>query len=231
MIPLRDNIPSRRTPFVNYLLLAANVLVFIWELSMGPSLQPAIETFAAVPAEFFETSGVDRWAPLFTSMFMHGGFWHLGSNMIALYIFGDNVEDAMGHGRYLFFYLLAGVIASLTHIFLAAESTIPIVGASGAIAGVLAAYFVMFPQASVDTLVFLFYIITTIRIPAIVYLGFWFLSQVFNGVFALTTATVQTGGGVAWWAHIGGFVAGLILVFVFRRKERIQQRYQGLNRY
>ena len=198
---------------------------------MGASLQPAIEMFAVVPAEFFQTNGLDRWLPFLSSMFMHGGFWHLGSNMIALYIFGDNVEDAMGHGRYLVFYLLAGTIASLTHIFLAAQSTVPIVGASGAIAGVLAAYLVMYPQASVDTLVFLFYIITTIRIPAIVYLGFWFLSQVFNGVFALTTATVQTGGGVAWWAHIGGFVAGLILVFIFRQNEPPRPRYDKQGRY
>lgn len=201
---------------------------------MGPSLRVAIQTFGLVPAEFVRGSGIERWLPIFTSMFLHGGLFHLFSNMLALWIFGDNVEDAMGHGRYLLFYLLVGTIAALTHVFLGPQSVIPTVGASGAIAGVLAAYFVMYPQATVNTLVFFFYFITVIRIPAIVFLGIWFVSQLFNGAFALATAnTMQSTGGVAWWAHVGGFVAGLVLVWIFRRNEPPQrdQYRSGPNRY
>lgn len=222
MIPLYDDIPSRRFPIVNYTLIVLNVLVFIWELSLGPELEAAVRVFGLVPARFLHSSGIERWLPVFTSMFLHGGAWHLASNMLALWIFGDNVEDRMGHVRYLVFYLLCGVIAGLTHVFFNPLSRIPTVGASGAISGVLAAYFVMFPYASVYTLIplFLFWI-EVVRIPAVIYLGLWFLSQLMNGAFALAAArTVQSMGGVAWWAHIGGFVAGLVLVWFFRQPER-----------
>jgi len=151
-------------------------------------------------------------------MFLHGGAFHLFSNMLALWIFGDNVEDRMGHVRYLLFYLLCGIAAALTHVYLNPTSPIPTVGASGAISGVLAAYFILFPNASVYTLIPLFFFwIEVVRIPAVIYLGFWFLSQLFNGVFALSVDTLQASGGVAWWAHVGGFVAGLVLVWFFRK--------------
>ncbi len=221
MIPLYDDIPARRFPVVNYTLILLNVLVFVWEVSLGPELEAAVRVFGLIPVEFLRSSGVERWLPVFTSMFLHGGVWHLVSNMLALWIFGDNVEDRMGHVRYLIFYLVCGVIAGLTHVFFNPSSGVPTVGASGAISGVLAAYFVMFPHASVYTLIplFLFWI-EVVRIPAVLYLGLWFLSQLMNGAFALAAAhTVQSMGGVAWWAHIGGFVAGLVLVWFFRRPE------------
>ncbi|RME51642.1 MAG: rhomboid family intramembrane serine protease, partial [Caldilineae bacterium] len=148
------------------------------------------------------------------------GVWHIASNMLALWIFGDNVEDRMGSFRYLIFYLVCGVAASLAHIYLSPQSTIPSVGASGAISGVLAAYLVLYPTASVYTLfpVFFFWV-EVVRIPALIYLGVWFLSQLVNGLFALGAATFQSTGGVAWWAHVGGFVAGLLLVRFFQRPQ------------
>jgi hypothetical protein len=145
-------------------------------------------------------------------MFLHGGWWHLISNMLALYIFGDNIEDRLGHVLYLIFYLLGGLVAGGAHLVAYAQSTIPTVGASGAIAGVLGAYLVLYPQARVLTLVPIFYFLRLIEIPALVYLGFWFISQLFNGLFALTAADVFQSGGVAWWAHIGGFVFGLVVI-------------------
>jgi membrane associated rhomboid family serine protease len=217
MIPLRDNIPARRFPLVNTAIIMANVLIFLFQISMGPgALQRFVYGFGLVPAEFFALEGPGRWLPIFSSMFLHGGWLHLISNILALYIFGDNVEDRMGHGRYLIFYLLGGVIAGLAHAWTNAASGIPTVGASGAIAAVLGAYLVLFPRARVVTLIplpiFLFF--PLIEIPALLYLGFWFFSQLFNGAFALAADTFQ-GGGVAWWAHIGGFVAGLILGRLF----------------
>lgn len=218
MIPLFDDIPSRRIPWVNYTLILLNVLVFVWEVSLGPALEPTIRQIGLVPVRFWHETGMARWLPVFTSMFLHGGTFHLFSNMLALWIFGDNVEDRMGHLRYLIFYLLCGVAAALAHVYLNPTSPIPTVGASGAISGVLAAYFVMFPTASVYTLIPLFFFwVEVVRIPAVIYLGIWFFSQLFNGLFALSVNTLQASGGVAWWAHVGGFVAGLVLVWFFRR--------------
>ncbi len=219
MIPLFDNVPARRPPLVNYTLIGLNVLVFLWEVGQGPRLDEVFRTYGVVPAVFVASSGLERWLPVFTSMFLHGGVWHLVSNMLALWIFGDNVEDRMGHFRYLVFYLLCGVAASLVHIYTDPTSTIPSVGASGAISGVLAAYLVMFPMAYVYTLIPLFFWVEIVAIPALIYLGLWFLSQLVNGLFALSATSLQSAGGIAWWAHIGGFVAGLILVWIFRRRE------------
>jgi hypothetical protein len=145
-------------------------------------------------------------------MFLHGGWWHLISNMLALYIFGDNVEDRLGHVCYLLFYLVGGIIAGLAHVVAYANSATPTVGASGAIAAVLGAYLILFPRSRVLTLIPVFYFIRIVEIPAVIYLGFWFISQFFNGVFALTSTDVFQGGGVAWWAHIGGFLFGLATV-------------------
>ncbi len=219
MIPLFDNVPSRRPPLVNYTLIGLNVLVFLWEVGQGPRLDEVFRAYGVVPAVFVASSGLERWVPVFTSMFLHGGVWHLVSNMLALWIFGDNVEDRMGHFRYLLFYLLCGVAASLVHIYTDPTSTIPSVGASGAISGVLAAYLVLYPMAYVYTLIPLFFWVEIVAIPALLYLGLWFLSQLVNGLFALSATSLQSGGGIAWWAHIGGFMAGLILVWIFRRRE------------
>jgi membrane associated rhomboid family serine protease len=215
MIPLRDSIPSRSFPVVNTLLIVANVLVFLFEVSMGPqALNRFIFVFGAVPARFWAVGGLAGWLTIFTSMFLHGGWLHLLSNMLALYIFGDNIEDRMGHGRYLVFYLLGGVLAGLAHLIAYASSEIPTVGASGAIAAILGAYLVLFPRSRVLTLIPIFVFVQIIEIPAIIYLGFWFLSQLLSGSLALAANTFQ-GGGVAWWAHIGGFVGGAVLVGLF----------------
>ena len=213
MIPLRDTIPSRRFPVVNTVIIGLNVLVFLFESILSPDqLDQFIWNWGLVPARFWEGGSLVSWLALFTSVFMHGGWWHLISNMLALYIFGDNVEDRLGPFRYLLFYLFGGLVASVAHLVAYAGSPLPTVGASGAIAGVLGAYLVLYPQARVVTLVPIFYFIRVVELPALVYLGFWFISQLFNGLFALAAADVFSGGGVAWWAHIGGFVFGLAII-------------------
>ena len=211
MIPLRDTIPSRTVPFVNYVLIGANVLAFLFELSLGTHLNSFVQVFGVVPgrtvAIVTQEPGLLHYAvfPFFTSMFLHGGWLHLLGNMLYLYIFGDNVEDALGHVRYLLFYLACGVAASLTHLALNLGSDVPTVGASGAIAGVLGAYFLLYPKARVVTLLPIFIFIQIIEVPAFLFLGLWFLLQFISG--AAATAS-QNAGGVAWWAHIGGFAAG-----------------------
>jgi membrane associated rhomboid family serine protease len=214
MIPLRDTIPSRRFPVVNVTIIVLNVLVFLFESIQPTSVQnQMVWRWGLVPTRFWAGVSLEGWLPLFASMFMHGGWWHLISNMLALYIFGDNIEDRIGPVRYVLFYLGGGLAASAAHLIAYARSPIPTVGASGAIAAVLGAYLVLYPSARVLTLVPLFYFVRLIEIPAYIYLGFWFVSQLFNGVFALAaTADVFQSGGVAWWAHIGGFVFGLAVV-------------------
>jgi membrane associated rhomboid family serine protease len=217
VIPLRDTVRARSFPVINTLIIVANVLIFLFETSMSDqSLQRFIFAFGLIPARFWQWNGPVEWMTVFTSMFLHGGWAHLLSNMLALYIFGDNVEDRVGHGRYLIFYLLGGTVAAVTHAFSNPASPIPTVGASGAIAAVLGAYILLYPRARVITLILLpiFILFPIIEIPAILYLGIWFVSQVLNGAFALTNATFQE-GGVAWWAHIGGFVYGLLLIKLF----------------
>jgi len=213
MIPLRDTIPARRFPVVNTAIIGLNVLLFLFESALSPDqLDRFIWLWGLVPADFWQGGTLGRWLPLFTSMFMHGGWWHLISNMLALYIFGDNVEDRLGHFRYLLFYMFGGLAASAAHLAAYSDSPIPTVGASGAIAAVLGAYLVLFPHARVLTLIPVFYFLRIVELPALVYQGFWFISQLFNGLFALAAANVLQSGGVAWWAHIGGFVFGLALI-------------------
>jgi len=218
MIPLRDTIPSRRFPIVNVSLIALNVLVFLAEAALGEKgLYQFIAACGLVPAQFWQGGWLTRWWTPFTSMFIHAGWLHLISNMLSLYIFGDNVEDRLGHFRYLLFYLGSGLAASAAHLVAYAGSQIPTVGASGAIAGVLGAYLVLFPRARVLTLVPIFYFIRFVQIPAVVYLGFWFVSQLFNGFLMLTAAGSSfQGGGVAWWAHIGGFAFGFAILGIVR---------------
>jgi membrane associated rhomboid family serine protease len=228
MIPLRDSIPSRRFPVINTAFIGLNAFIFLIESLIGPQSQERlIRLFGLIPLQFWQDGGLGRWLPLFTSMFLHGGWWHLISNMLALYIFGDNVEDRVGHLRYLFFYLLSGLAAGAAHLIAYRRSPIPTVGASGAIAGVLGAYLLLYPQARVLTLIPLFYFVRLIEIPALIYLGFWFISQLFNGFFALSSADVFQSGGVAWWAHIGGFVFGLAVIRLItpRRTTEYAGRY------
>lgn len=222
MIPLRDTIPARRFPIVNTALIALNVLVFLFESILPPAqLNQAIQAWGLTPAHFWHSGGLARWLPMFTSMFMHGGWWHVISNMLALYIFGDNVEDHLGRWRYLLFYILGGLVAGGAELLAYHNSSIPTVGASGAIAAVLGAYLVLYPHARVVTLVPIFYFIRIIEIPALFYLGFWFVSQLFNGLFTLAAASdVVQAGGVAWWAHIGGFAFGLAIVRLISPRPR-----------
>lgn len=212
MLPLRDEYPTLRTPFVNYTLIAINILVYIWQFFVGQSNPGLVYQFALVPAQVSSGISPDDLLHIFTSMFMHGGLAHIGGNMLYLWIFGDNIEDAMGHGRYLFFYLLGGVLASVAHIVTSPVSTIPTVGASGAIAAVLGAYLILYPRARVLTLVTFGFFIRMTMIPAVIVLGLWFILQLFQGVLTLGGPDV---GGVAFWAHIGGFVVGLLLARVF----------------
>lgn len=217
MIPLRDNIPSSTYPFVTVALLSINVAVFLYQITLGlEGVELFIYKTAAIPFEITSRTdiGPSAYVPLpytlFTAMFVHGGLLHIAGNMLFLWIFGDNVEDRFGHVLFLLFYLAAGVAASLAHIALDPESTMPMVGASGAIAGVLGAYFLLFPKAQVNTLVILPLFISMARLPAILFLGFWFIFQVINSGFS------SANGGVAWFAHIGGFVAGILAALVYK---------------
>jgi len=214
LIPLRDIVPSRTTPVITISLIVLNVLVFLFELSLGRAVEAFTFYFGLVPADF-------AWLNVFTSMFIHSGFLHIAGNMLYLWIFGDNVEDRMGHGRFLVFYLLCGVAAALAQTVTAPNSTVPMVGASGAIAGVMGAYFVLYPKSRIVALVPLFFFFQIIEVPAIFFLGIWFLMQFVSGVGSIAEATRGApGGGVAFWAHVAGFVAGITGVVAFRRPER-----------
>jgi len=202
MIPLRDTIPSRRTPVVNHAIIAANVLVFLYELSLGRRFDSFLYTYGLVPRDFALTS-------LVTSTFLHGGWLHLLGNMLYLYIFGDNVEDRLGHVRYLVFYLLCGMAAGAAQAWTSPHSGLPMVGASGAIAGVSGAYFLFFPTSRVVTLVPIFFFLQVVELPAVYFLLIWFIWQVLSGVATLGDRSGM--GGVAFWAHVGGFVTGMIL--------------------
>jgi membrane associated rhomboid family serine protease len=224
MIPLKDTVQSRSFPFINWMLIGLNVFFFLILLSSGAQAETWVEKLGVVPARLLRNPGSWQAITLFTSMFLHGGWAHLLGNMLALYIFGDNVEDRLGSGRYLFFYFLCGLTAAAAHIGVNPNSTAPTIGASGAISGVLAAYLLFFPSARVITLIFLFIFPWFVEIPAVIYLGFWFLSQLFNGALAVVSDT-QAFGGVAWWAHVGGFLAGLILGPLLARRRYVRRRY------
>ena len=208
MIPIKDQIPTRRVPIVNYVLIAANILVFALQWLSGPQQEAIVYQFALIPANFMTRLSLGDISDIFTGMFMHAGLAHLGGNMLYLWIFGDNVEDSMGSAKYLFFYLLGGVVASLAHIFTNPGSQIPTVGASGAIAAVLGAYLVLYPRSRVLTFIPLGYFMRLTLVPASIVLGLWFVLQIFSGVLSLGGPDV---GGVAFWAHIGGFVAGVLM--------------------
>src|ERR1700704_3823883 len=192
MIPLRDIIPSRTTPIVTISLIVANVLVFLYELTLGRAVNDFTLYFGLVPAAF-------SWVAVFTSMFLHGGLFHVAGNMLYLWIFGDNVEDRMGHGRFLVFYLLCGTAAALAQTITAPDSVVPMVGASGAIAGVMGAYFVLYPKSRIVTLLPLIVFWQIVELPAIFFLGFWFLMQLLSGVGSVVTVAARSTGGIAFW--------------------------------
>ncbi|HOD04547.1 MAG TPA: rhomboid family intramembrane serine protease [Anaerolineaceae bacterium] len=208
MIPIRDSIPTRRVPIVNYALIGANLLVFLLMWLAGPEQERLVYQFALIPASFSNGIDLGDITDIFTSMFMHAGLAHIAGNMLYLWIFGDNVEDRLGSFKYLLFYLVGGLVASLTHLLFNPNSQIPTVGASGAIAAVLGAYLVMYPQSRIATFIPLGFFMRLAMVPASVVLGFWFILQLFNGFLSIGAADV---GGVAFWAHIGGFVAGVVL--------------------
>ena len=217
MIPLRDSEPSYSKPVVTIGLILVNVAVFLYQASLDRfSLNHLIETFGVIPDR---PDIVD----LFTSMFLHGGWMHLIGNMWFLWIYGDNVEDVLGKGKFLVFYLACGVVAALTHLLLNPYSRVPTIGASGAIAGVMGAYLLKFPHSRIVTLVPLFVFFTTMEIPAVLILAYWLVLQFFSGVGSIGRSHLSE-GGVAWFAHIGGFLAGMILIKVMGTRERYRQR-------
>ena len=220
MFPIKDENPPSRFPVSNLILIITNVTIFFSLYLFNGNYEEIIWNYGLIPNDFINWH-FEKFYTIFTSMFLHGHFLHLFGNMIYLYIFGDNVEDAFGSGRYLLFYLICGVTASVTHILSLTkpnEYLIPTIGASGAISGVLGAYFLLYPRARVITLVFFGWIFLT-AIPAIFFLGFWFLMQWLYAVYDI-------GGGVAYWAHIGGFIAGLALAPIFKKKREVEVTYE-----
>ncbi|MGI9510170.1 MAG: rhomboid family intramembrane serine protease [Geminicoccaceae bacterium] len=220
MIPIRDYNPTSRHPYVTISLIVICILVFLWQMTLDPrSGQVIVHKLGFIPALLFgqATFGADgglvpAWTTLFTSMFLHGGFMHLAGNMLYLWIFGNNIEDVMGHGRFLAFYLICGLAAAMAQALPDMGSTIPMIGASGAISGVLGAYLLLFPKVQVQVIIPIGFFIMR-KMPAGWLLGIWIAFQVISGI-----ASDASGGGVAWWAHIGGFVAGMVLVHLFRQK-------------
>ncbi|MGE5360223.1 MAG: rhomboid family intramembrane serine protease [Bacteroidales bacterium] len=216
MIPIRDVIPSRTVPIVTIALIVANSFVYLYEWMLWAAderlLQAFIFHYGLVPVRF-------RWSAAFTSMFLHANLIHVLGNMWFLWIFGDNVEDRLGHGRFIAFYLLCGLVGAAVQTVTTPYSFIPTIGASGAIAGVMGGYLVLYPHSRVLTIIppFIFWVV---EIPAVFFLGYWFVLQLFNGFGTIAVSTSTTAGGVAFWAHIAGFVAGASMVFVFRRPER-----------
>ncbi|MFM5902637.1 MAG: rhomboid family intramembrane serine protease [Dolichospermum sp.] len=218
MFPLYDENPTRITPYFTYGLIGMNVLVFLHEVSLSNTqLEQFFQLYAVIPQEL-TNSWSGEWTTLFTSQFLHGGWWHLISNMIYLWVFGNNIEDRLGHLKYLFFYLTCGALAALCQWFIGINSIIPSLGASGAISGVLGAYLIWFPRARITTLIFLGFFITTINVPALVIIGIFFIQNLISGFASLQTAANMSveSGGVAYWAHLGGFIVGMIFAFWHR---------------
>ncbi|HIE43307.1 MAG TPA: rhomboid family intramembrane serine protease [Candidatus Omnitrophica bacterium] len=229
MIPLKDNTPRYTFPWIILLVIMINILLFLYELFLPrASLKGFIENYGVIPVKFFsleESSPhqiFSRFSPLLTSIFLHGGWLHLFGNMWFLWVFGDNIEDRMGHLRFLLFYLSCGIAGGMAHIYLNPTSDLPSIGASGAISGILGAYFILYPFSRVLTLVPIFFFFYFVELPAFFFLGLWFLIQFFSGGISILAKESMTSGGVAWWAHIGGFIAGIVFLpfFLLGRKDR-----------
>jgi len=230
MFPIKNTVPTRFPPVVTWGLIAVNCAVFLFQISLNPAeLEAFLYYFALIPARYFAplpyggASGLVDYLPFITNVFMHGGWLHLILNMWTLWLFGGAVEDRLGHGRYLAFYLLCGTAASFSHAALNPDALVPALGASGAIAGVMGAYVSMFPLARVIVVVPIIFIPLFFELHAVVFVGIWFLIQLLQGTVDLLRPS--TGAGVAWWAHIGGFIAGLVLAPLIRRSERNYRRY------
>jgi hypothetical protein len=216
MIPIRDAIRSKNFPAVNFTIIGLNIIAFLWQLAQGPHLQEALYLYGIVPLRYHDPAlsihftTFQQYLPFLTSMFLHGGFLHIIMNMWFLYIFGDNIEDRLGHIRYLIFYLFCGVAAGVVHLFTNWNSNIPTIGASGAISGIMGAYLLLYPRSRIMTLIPIFFFFQFVEIPAFIFLGYWILIQLFSA--SLTPRNV---GGIAFWAHIGGFITGLIFIKIF----------------
>lgn len=232
MFPIKDNVPRMHKPYAVWVIIALNLVIFLYEAGMTQyGLAQFIHLYGVVPARYIDPA----WAgsvgyppgfavlPLFSHMFLHGGFTHVLANIWTMWIFADNIEDVMGPAKFSAFYLLCGFAALFTHMMFNAGSTVPVVGASGAVAGVMGAYFLLYPYASVKTFIPLFLFIPLfVDIPAVLYLGIWFAMQLFSG----TASIGNDGAGIAWWAHAGGFVAGMVLLPFFRDKKRAYYGYR-----
>lgn len=232
MFPIKDTIPSREFPFVTWGIIVFTAIVFLFETSLNRrALVSLFYHFGMVPARYSYPQWVpledlpSLYLPFVTNLFLHGGWMHFISNMWTLYIFGDNVEDRMGHLAFFIFYILSGIVANITHYLFNPNSPIPVIGASGAIAGVMGAYFVMFPFSRVITLIPIFFIPYFVEIPAFVYLLVWFSIQLLSSSFSLVSP--EAGGGIAWWAHIGGFIGGIVLLPFFVRRRRRKRFFKG----
>jgi membrane associated rhomboid family serine protease len=233
MVPISDANPTRRFPVVNWTLIAINILVFLYEVSLpSAQLDRLIATWGIVPTKLLlavahpTQAPLTVWATLFTSLFLHAGWAHILGNLLFLFVFGDNIEDVLGHLVYLAFYVFSGIVAGITQVLAMGPSTIPSIGASGAIAGVLGAYVVLYPWARIHILLPLFILFWTIEIPAIFVIGWWFIQQFLYGI---TTLTATAASGIAFWAHIGGFLMGMILIlpFIRRAHRRATPVYNG----
>lgn len=223
MIPLRDTIRASRFPVITVSIIVLNILIFMFEAMLSPGeLQRFVTQFGIVPAlqiQRFQQApfSLATWIPMFTSMFLHGGWFHVLGNMLYLWVFGDNIEDVLGRGRFVIFFLLVGLAGGLAHILSVPQSVVPTIGASGAVAGVLGAYFLTFPNSRILALVPIFVIFTFMKLPAVLFLFLWIALQLFNGLVAIAGQTNM----VAWWAHIGGFAAGMILIKLMAARPRV----------
>lgn len=221
MIPYKDDNPTERFPYLTIALIGINILVFLIQITYPVRLERIVYSYGAIPRAlltFREVQPIHPLLTIFTSMFMHGSILHLASNMLYLWIFGNNIEDQLGYGKFILFYLLCGVAAAYSHALTNPSSTTPMIGASGAISGILGAYLLLFPRARVHTVIFLGFFIQVVRLPAVVVIGFWIVLQFING---MVTASQVSHGGVAWFAHIGGFLVGIFCIKIFLgRKKR-----------
>lgn len=223
LIPYKDDNPTSVFPAVTITIIALNILVFLLQITARSGMREVTYAYGAIPQyllSFEKAQPVHPAMTVFSSMFMHGGLFHLGGNMLYLWIFGNNIEDRLGHVRFLLYYLFCGIIAAYSYAFTNPDSTIPMVGASGAVSGILGAYLLLFPHARVHMLIFLGFFITTVKIPALIVIGFWAIIQFINGL--ISTGLHEAQGGVAWFAHIGGFLIGLVTIRIWlpRRNRR-----------
>ncbi len=220
MIPYKDDNPTRIIPFITILIIAMNIFVFILQFMYGLDSRSIVYKYGAIPSNI---AGLESNQPIhpvltiFTSMFMHGGLFHIGGNMLYLWIFGNNIEDKLGHLKFFIFYLFCGIVAAISHVVTEPHSNIPMIGASGAVSGVLGAYVLLFPMAKVHTILFFGFFIQIVKIPALIVIGFWAIIQVVNGMI---TKGILNQGGVAWFAHIGGFIAGLSTIKLWQLRRR-----------